>query len=251
MSDAPSDPGARRPLTQFLVLGPQRSGTTVTYVAVRDHPQVCGLSDEVDPVALFDRGVLVFTRSEFVNPRLRPVYIPRLFEAIALAEAKPTTRAGGMKSAVANRKQAELMVQSLCGPLRHVKVILTIRSDLIAQFGSLKRAQATDQWHSWRAGNKIDIKLTLDVNEFVNYVKTCRELNELLRSIASARPDVLELSYETDILADPRGAASKLFAFLGVDDLEPTWVKSEKVAPPPEDYIVNLAELQQALAQIP
>ncbi|MGE0142918.1 MAG: DUF6473 family protein [Planctomycetota bacterium] len=246
----PSPPTGKSTTSQFLVLGPQRSGTTVTYVALRDHPQVCGLSDEVDPVALFHRGVLVYTRSEHVNPALRPIYIPRLFEAIALAEATPATRAGGMKSAVSNRAEAELIVEALLGPLRHVKLILTIRTDLIAQFGSLKRAQATNEWHSWRKQEKQDVKLELSVPEFLGYARACRDLNDLLLGIRDRRDDVLLLNYESDILGDPRGAASKLYRFVGVDDIEPVWVKSEKVAPPPEDFITNIADLRRALDQM-
>lgn len=247
MSSTPRDDRRSGPKrTQFLVLGPQRSGTTVTYLTLRGHPNACGISDEVDPAVLFEQGVSAFTRNGVVDPAMRDRYAPALFEAIAFAESGPATLAGGMKIAIETASTARSVADALCGPLRHVRVVLTIREDMIAHYGSLKRAQATGQWHSWGKGGSTGGRLRLDPKEFAAHVRRYREIHQVLLGLLERR-DGLLVRYEQDILGNLPGLAGRLFDYVGIPRLEPDWFMAQKVAPPVEDYIENLDELRARL----
>ena len=46
---------------KYIVIGCGRSGTTVTHLALRGHPNVCALNDEVKILPLFNNGINCYT----------------------------------------------------------------------------------------------------------------------------------------------------------------------------------------------
>ena len=74
-----------------------------------------------------------------------------------------------------------------------------------------------------------------------------RETAEMRAVLAAAAPDVLELSYEGDILGDPNRGAGKLARHVGLDYVA-TLPKLEKVVTKPkEDLVENYHELAACL----
>ena len=133
---------------RFIVLGMQRSGTTVTHVCLAGHPEVCMAPDEVYVEPFFTRGLAAFTGGKESYKDRQDGYA-RLFDLIAGFRAKESTRAVGFKVAIGSANDARDVANCLSEYLPDLKVILVHRSDLAAQFGSLQRAIASGEWHAW------------------------------------------------------------------------------------------------------
>ncbi len=139
-----------------------------------------------------------------------------------------------------------------------MKIVLTLRNDIVAQFGSFELAKMTGKWHSWVDSQKeLKGKLKIEKKKLhahtINYLKTILELKRLNSSHA-----VFELSYENDILPGDLLAYQRLFRFLKLPEEKITWLRSKKVAPLPDEYIAKYAEhtatvqeLQQRFESMP
>lgn len=131
-----------------------------------------------------------------------------------------------------------------------MKVILTVRDDWVAQLGSLMRAKRTGVWHSWVRADRRDIhSFSIEPNAFIEYANRCSRLPARMRELGESH-DLLELSYEEDILAGAPASFQQVFDFVGIPRVEITRLVSEKVAPPPEDFITNIAELREFEAKV-
>jgi hypothetical protein len=221
----------------------QRSGTTLVHLCLRGHPNVSALNDELTLRPFFDKGLASFTHgAETAIEKDRGHRA--LFEAVATIEAGEDTVACGVKTTLSTVQDADLFVTCLQERLPQVRVILTIRSDWPAQFGSLLCAQKTGIWHSWSQGERhVPRSLHVDENAFADYAHECVHLLERLQALKRTHR-VLEFSYEDDILAGAPESYPKLFEFVGVRTLPVTWLDSTKVAPPPEQFVTNLTRLR-------
>lgn len=155
-----------------------------------------------------------------------------------------------MKCAITSRKMASDLVNALQASFRDIKVILTIREDFVAQFGSLIRATESGIWHSWVKGtSKPPTLITIDETKFVKYVVETLDIVKELRKL-HATHEVYEFIYERDILSNTFDRYYNLFDFLMLPRVPITWLKSRKVAPPPEKYIANYQQLRKLLDEI-
>ncbi len=48
-------------MTNYIIIGPARSGTTVTHLILKGHPQVSALNDEIKVMQLFGKGISAYT----------------------------------------------------------------------------------------------------------------------------------------------------------------------------------------------
>jgi len=223
-------------LTRYIIVGPARSGTTITHLSLAGHPDVSALSDEVRIQPFFVEGLSVFTHGNEKAEEREKGFIA-LFDAITSLHRVEATKAIGFKTAISSHKEAVDFVNSVQLHFPNVKIIFTVRNDIVAQFGSLQRAKATGKWHSWvKPERDLEEKLRLNENKLfthaVDYLQTVRELESLKESHA-----VFEISYENDILPANMQIYHRLFRFLGLSETEITWLRSNKVAPPPEEFI--------------
>jgi hypothetical protein len=236
--------------SRFLIVGVQRSGTTVTHTTLSGHPNVAMPHDEVRSDPFFTRGRSVFTwgKESFVE---RCIHYERLFDFLAHAPDVVNVAARGFKVAVSDSQSAIDIANCVRDYLPDVRIVLVTRGDLVAQFGSLKRAEASGEWHLWEGAKARHggPKVSIDAEHFAQYVREVRIANAQLRALGNTHA-LLELHYERDIA--PGIDAANLFRFLGLSQVPVTWTVVGKVAPPPRDYIDDydaLVALEQRLPE--
>ena len=232
---------------RFLIAGMQRSGTTVTQRVIAGHPQVGMTEAEISVEPFFEPGYSGFT---FGNESYgdRAAAYPALFDAVARIRTVPDTRTHGLKVAIGDHRSSLVLGNALREYLPEVKLIVTIRDDLVAQFGSFVRARKTGTWHIQSSSDRRATEMIrIDPSEFSEYATRCLDAIDQLRFYTKYF-DVFEVSYERDILDGTDW--SDVFQFLGIDPIPVTWNTMAKVTPKPEAYIENYAETCEALQEI-
>lgn len=234
---------------RFIIVGMQRSGTTVTHVCLNGHPNVAMPSDEVMTTPFFTRGLATFTRGKESYAARKQGYAG-LFDLITSLTGNEHTTTFGIKAAVGNHSEALDVCNCLREYLPDVAVILVSRDDLVAQCGSLARAEKSGEWHAWEGRKKSarEGTLAIEPSRFQAYAHECRHTMGQLRTLARTH-DLLEFNYERDIANGVRH--DRLFEFLGLPRVPVTWLRMTKVAPPARDFIENYDELTKLLARIP
>ena len=235
---------------RYVIVGMLRSGTTVTHHCLRGHPNVSALTSEVGVEPFFSQGVTLFSFGQGATDHERTVGHRVLFDAAAGINADAHTMALGMKLAIATPRLACLLTDALRTHLPDVRVILTIREDLVAQYASLERARGLGRWHAYSnkaqaAGEKVE----LHPQDVADYVLDGLTILTELRSLAETH-DTLLFSYERDIDRAVPLASDKLFDFLSLPQVEVDWLRSKKMSPPPQEYIEGYAEMRSLVGEI-
>ena len=242
----------KQKILRYILVGPARSGTTVTHLALKGHPNVSAVRDEVRIDPLFTQGMGAFTTSgkTYLSEQEQENHISAIFDAITTLEADQNTIASGLKIAVSSPKLASQLVECLQTYMKDITIILTVREDIVAQYGSGLRSRATGQSHSWRkAKGNGDFTVNIAEDKFVSYANEILNVLEVLQKLKSTH-QVIEINYEKNILPNMYEAYYKLFEALGLPQVEISWLNSSKVAPPPEEYILNYVNLRDILEQI-
>lgn len=232
---------------RYVIVGMLRSGTTVTHHCLRGHPNVSALYSEVGVEPYFSQGVRLFSFGQGATSEEVAAGHRVLFDAAAGITADEHTTTLGMKVALATPRLARLFADALREHLPDVKVIFTLRGDLLAQYASFQRAQVLDQWHAFSdATRTAPTQITLGRYDFADYLIDGFEILNEVESLAATH-DFLTFHYESDINGEAGVQASTLFDFLGLPDMEPTWLRSKKMSPPVSSYVANY-DAMQALA---
>ena len=259
-------PNAR---TRYIIIGMARSGTTATHTAVYGHPNVCAMADEFRVEPFFSKGVACFTVGGHNGwERHRNSYA--LFDAVTVyprgapdpdgkrliaycgtpSVPKQDILANGLKVAIPSAEDAATLVESLQKYYPDLLVIHVRRSDWVAQFASLQRAAKSGVWHT-RDDNPTERpageKMHLDANQFANYLQMASETERHLLSLRQSHR-VCEFSYEQDLAPNDPTAMHRVFEFLSLRPLDPTWMRLTKTAPPLEDFVANVDELRGMMA---
>ena len=69
------------------------------------------------------------------------------------------------------------------------------------------------------------------------------EIIETLRSLKKTH-DCLEISYEEDVIKNPL-FHNRLYDFLDLQKMDPSWLDSQKVAPEPWEFISNYESVKE------
>lgn len=233
---------------RFFIVGMQRSGTTVTQVCLSGHPDVSMPGDEVLASPFFTVGLATFTKGK--EPyESRALGYQGLFDLIATYLAKRPSLAHGFKVAVGNHAEALDVCNCIRDFFPDARVVLVSRDDLVAQCGSMALATKSGEWHAWEGQKRTEAgKIELPVAAFDRYAKDCRRAVAQLRTLARTH-EVLDFGYETHI--DGEFRHDVLFDFIGVPRVDVTWMRMEKLAPPPRDFITNYDALRARLAAMP
>jgi hypothetical protein len=232
---------------RFVIVGMQRSGTSVTQQCVAGHPEVSCPEDEVRVEPFFTRGLAVYTvrgRESFAR---RTAGHRRLFDAITRPARPGAERALGLKVAVASYAQALDLYIGLVEHFPDVRIVLVERRDLLAQHASLLLARESGRWHRHGLREaRSDARIRPDPEVFGRYAAEACRIHRLLGDLAGSHA-LLRIGYEADIEPgfDPRA----LFDFLGLRPLEPTWLRMRKISPPLEDFVDGLDALRRIEAQ--
>lgn len=213
--------------TRFVIVGMQRSGTTVTHDYLQGHPEVATPTEEVH-AAFFAAG-------DASGPRFLDV-----FDHVAGRQSGH--RAVGLKTALPWAAHAVRIADRL-RQVPAVRVVLVERADLVAQLGSLRRAQSVGTWHRDRQtqSDRSGMRIRIGADEFAHYVAEVEQSLAPLRGLDGGR--LLRLGYERDIASSRFGA--ELSAFLGITPRGSEVVRLAKVAPAAADYIEDHAALRR------
>jgi hypothetical protein len=213
------------------------------------HPNVAALNDELKIVPLFTRGVATFTYGND-RPEEKEAAFSALFDAITLLRANDNTQFHGAKIVCNSPKAAAELVHALQNHFADVKIVLVVRTDLVALFGSRLIAKKSGIMHSWYKGfekRKVD-KVVINRWRFPGYAVGILETYNTLRELAKTH-QVYEARYE-DLIDDSAAYFRRIFSFLGLSQLDPTWLMSKKVLPPPQEYISNYAAMSAVMERI-
>ncbi len=237
------------PKCRYLVIGYSRSGTTVTHLTLMGHPNISALVGELKVSPFFLRGINIFTGG-YCTDEERKNGFSAIFNAITTIHANSETNTIGAKTACNSPEHARAIVNVLQNHLVDFKIIHVVRKDLVAQYGSAISGEKSGIMHSWYKGfenrktEKIKIKKWPFISFLLNNFATYNEFSNLQKS-----HEVYELKYE-DYVRDPQTIHKELFNFLGVADVEVSWLESKKVMPPAEEYIVNYHEMKKLLDEL-
>ena len=232
----------------YLIIGFPRSGTTVIHLAIKGHPNVAALNDELELAPLFTQGISTFTHGNDL-PHEKAAGVRVIYEAITRIDADANTQAYGAKCTCNTPRRARMLVEILRKVYPELKIILTVRHDIAALYGSLMSAKKSGRWHSWykqQSAEKPRVRINRWV--FTRYALNCLESYEILRSLRETH-EVYESSYEA-FATNPNGTYAALFEFLGVPALEVSWMDSKKVMPAPAEYITNYEATTRLVEQL-
>ncbi len=228
-------------ISRYLIVGNARSGTTVTHLALMGHPNISALNNEINVNPFFSKGFASFTfGAETKNEKTLGYQI--LFDAITSVNLTKNSMARGMKVALSSVKDAEILVESIKHNFPDIKIIFVERLDYLAQFGSLKRAENSGQYHSWNKQMKKVSDISINKKDFIDYVFRVKKINEIVEILKYSH-EFMIFNYEEDILEGSLKNYTKLFNFLKIPIVDITWLNSSKVAPSPEIFIKNYNEL--------
>jgi hypothetical protein len=213
------------------------------------HPNIAALNDELRIWPFFTQGICTFTYGN--NPKVeKSLGYFALFHALTSILATENTTTFGAKCVCNSKAAARAVVATLQQYLRDVKVILMTRNDLVAQYGSVIVGNTSGLMHSWYKGvedRKIP-QITINKWLFINYVIKCLDINVVLSELRKTH-EILECYYE-DFLANQALVEKRVFDFLGVPQIEVTWLKSSKLMPAPEKYIRNYSDMRNLLERL-
>jgi hypothetical protein len=224
-----------------MVVGMPRSGTTAVHNTLRGHPSVSALHKEVAVDPFLTQGVAIFTRK---HPKTRPS-ISSLFDLMTSPQSVAEPEARGMKLTTGSDERAQAFVEAVRTHLPDVRIILLVRRDLVAQFGSLVKSRKTGVWgrHVGESkGQRTAPTLELDRYEFAEYAIEAHQIRRRLRGLKNTH-DVLEINYEDVLLEGNLPTYDPLFKFVGIKSKQADWLTDRKLSPPPESYIENYGEL--------
>ncbi len=121
---------------------------------------------------------------------------------------------------------------------------------MIALYGSGKMGAKTGIMHSWDKGadNRRIEKINLGRLGFIAFATKIEKMYEELDPLKETN-DVLDIFYE-DLLEDDDRFYERIFRFLELPEVKPTWLPSKKVLPPPQEYISNYDSLKEDMEKI-
>ena len=234
---------------RYLIVGCGRSGSTLIHLLLKGHPNIAALNDELNVSPFFTKGISTFTfGSDLVKEKNLGFTV--LFDAVTSISAEDHTTSHGAKCVCHSPTQAWAVVDTLQKHLKDLKIILTIRNDLVAQYGSLVQAKKSGIYHSWYRGfeNRKINKLRINKWLFFTYAINCLDILKVLSELHKTH-DVIECLYE-DFLVNPASVRKQVFNFLDVPQVDVTWLNSKKVMPDPDKYIENYSEMTSLLGQL-
>lgn len=263
------DPSSGMTEQRYFVTGMQRSGTSVIHHGLRGHPQISAFKHEVGFDRFFGQGASYFCWGRELAESERREAPSALFDALAGLGASEETRAAGIKCLMFDPSQARRFVDILNNRLTDCHLIRVRRSDPVAQFGSLVKAQQTGVWqqrgnslikaHDYSDLRRLDesnkgdvnIKVDLDRYKLLDYILLSYSINLELDKVNDSR--VHNINYEDDIHRKDfpdNSTFGLLYDFLDVASVSPHWIETKKLSPPAEEYISNYHGLRQFAREI-
>jgi len=132
----------------FLVLGPERTGTTFIRDMIAENPNISILNDDLNSESpFFKKGIDIFTFGNATIKEKERGFL-HVISALASINSNELTLAAGCKMNFQYPYQIQRFYNILVNFLPGVKIIIVTRKDLIAQYASFIRMHLTGITHS-------------------------------------------------------------------------------------------------------
>lgn len=198
----------------IFIVGMPRSGSTLVEQILASHPRVFGSGERVDfsailrsmgadrPAAMFPRGVLGFTRSDFLD--LAKSYLGRMEDAAAAARSRDPSAFGVTLDRITDKTLNNFFCVGLIHlALPNARIIHTRRDPVDSCLSCYSRL----------FGSKLSF--TYDLGELGRYHRAYQALMEHWSSVLPAGA-ILDVQYE-DVVDDLEGQARRLIAHCGLE----------------------------------
>jgi len=229
-------------MLNFLIIGFQRTGTTAVLRALAAAPDVAVIPYEISLTWFFGASSAFRTRQDVSS--LQSKCSQAAIES-ALDTPSPIRGAKSALGSVEELSETIAQIREWCPGIR---IIATVRKDLIAQAASRMWAGMTGQWQSWESPVKDDRLNAGDPNSieispsYLRYLKIQQiRYMELLREFPQNHVYVLD--FDRFFSVDSREELENIFRFVGSEgsDVEIDWGKN---SPPYATFVKNLSELK-------
>lgn len=223
-------------LVRCIIAGPNRSGTTFLHQLLMGHPNVTGIQEEIVVDPLFTNGISNFTHGNEPEEDKKKGFL-NLFDAISQIGLKDE-KVCFIKIAFLHPLFCKYFISGYYKYLNNAKLIIIIRNDLLAQYASQIRMNKTKIVTTTKNKINPDISLKLKINrrKFSKYLYNMYFIRKLLQKLEG---DIFYVNYEKDILDKDSNISNRIFNFLSIPNIEPTWQNLLKVSPHPSKYITN------------
>jgi LPS sulfotransferase NodH len=250
-SDAPvaNATGVASPAERFVILGAERSGTTLVRELLGSHPAV-GVGGELFNYDLIRRNEIPWWSGSVRDlddlNALRAsdpkAFVDRLFEMFKT----PDRRTFGFKL-MYRQVERDSRVRDFLVADRGYRIIHVKRRNLLRRLLSEQRALKTERWFVKASEPRPDNpSVILSVDACIDDFSLTERMRTLYESYFKDH-QMLELYYE-DICADLPGTRSRLLAFLGLAEMGSVAIWSQKSAVDPlREAIENYDDLKAAL----
>jgi len=227
---------------RYMIVGPTRSGTTALHLVLAGHPEISVFVGELSFPRLA-AGLAQFSRKGHATDSEMRYGRIALFDAIAGCARTADTRVLGAKTTVNAPRQARHFVETVRRYLPGIKIIIAVRSDVVAHYGSRARLIETGVAHSWEQKGKADTAgmVTIDRWLLANSVLVNMENYQTLSSV-SKYVECYEVNYE-EFAKDNDLVYRRLLKYLGLDYVKPDWLTAKKLHLNPESYIKDYTNL--------
>lgn len=223
---------------RFLIVGMQRSGTTVMQELLTGHSDIAGSKRELSNM-LFRRFDEPYYATPLPPTAEHEMHL-RLFDALAGLDDQTFA---GHKIASGTPMQAKVLHERVTEHFRDLKIIRVKRSDALAGCASFYRAQTTNVWHN--RGQKLKkTKIKLPKGYITQYIYMWWKINQTFEQFSETH-DIFDVSYESDIETGEIFHDPAVFEFLGAKHQTVDWITMKKLSPPLSESIINFEEARE------
>jgi len=229
---------------RYLIVGPTRSGTTALSMLIGGHPEVSSLGGELRFSKLVD-GLEGFTMAGFATEEAKRLGRAFLFDAITSTRKDSLTRVLGAKTCC-NSKNAALQLLNITQKyLPGIKIIVSVRHDYVAHYGSRFKLQKTGVAHSWETKDESAQEKMIQIDKWL-LARSSLSLMETYDTLRKATEftDYYEVNYE-EFANDNDKVYRNILDFLDLKYVEPEWMIAKRLHPDPSLYIKDYSELTQ------
>lgn len=229
--------------TRFIILGVARSGTTLIQQAIEGHPLVNCVNGDVCDYMVADSGPEIFSYNNVTTSGVDSTWATKCNLDFLFNIIGQNHDVVGFKTAFHSPDVASRFADRVASADRSVKIIATIRKDYLAIEASMQLALKLGRFHAY-SGDKNNKRIRLDPVVFSQSVLRYNQIISEIRKMTTTM-DVLEISYEDEILPGDFSFYPRICEFLKLNEVVPTWLKMKKQAKAPEEYVENYKELRR------
>ncbi|MEO0451720.1 MAG: sulfotransferase [Pseudomonadota bacterium] len=242
---------------RFLVVGMQRSGTTVVHQVISGHSRITTTPREVSPKlfydfcdAYFNTNRNLFTARERSPESNKAQILAGLFETIASSGVSASVEECiGLKVATGMAAEAKKMVDAILEHAPELHIIHVERKDVVAACASFSFAEENRRFQIHEGEELPTPKIEIEREFLLQYIVNWKRINAEFERLSDLK-HYSKISFEAEIASGQIQNGEKLFDFLGLEPEPVEWVTLQKSLPSKQDTVTNLEECESIATQV-